>query len=125
MKKYVMFCFFNVVCALAVGFGAYIILRNNTIINTFFQVNTPLSNSVIGFYLPDFLWAYALCFTLAIFCKWIYAFIISSCFGVIWELLQKSGYLTGTFDYLDIIMYISASSIAVLLVLQFKRRERL
>lgn len=125
MKNYVTFCLANTICSLFIGLFAYLCFRENTFVNLIFKTNALLSEAVIGFYLPDFLWAYALCFALSMFCKYYYACIISSMFGVLWEVFQKFGLVRGTFDYFDILMYITASIIAVLILLLFNRRQLL
>ena len=103
--------------------------REHTYINSFFGLQKISSRDsllldAISFYLPDFLWAYSLTFMLALFCEHRLSGVISSLFGVVWEIMQRIGAVSGTFDMIDILMYITASMFAVLILL-FNRRKRI
>ena len=124
MKKYVTFCIVNSFGALSIGLFIYLAFRGNTFLNVLFQANALLGEARLAFYIPDFLWGYALCFSLSIFCKSHYAGIISIFFGITLELLQNFKIIKGTFDYIDILMYITANIIAVLIIILFNRREK-
>ena len=122
-------CLLNCVITLVSGVLIYALLRENTYINNFIDFpNTKASSVLIDFlrfYLVDALWAYALTFALSIFINEIFSGIISTAFGTLWELSQLCRIVSGTFDILDIIMYLSASTIAVLIIYLYKRRNSL
>lgn len=127
--RYVRFCLIHSITALLIGVAIYIFFREHTYINSFFGLQKISSRDsllldAISFYLPDFLWAYSLTFMLALFCEHRLSGVISSLFGVVWEIMQRIGAVSGTFDMIDILMYITASMFAVLILL-FNRRKRI
>ena len=76
----------------------------------------PIScnNGVVRYYLADFLWALSLCsFLLAIFIPKKKGKIIIgtavALYGLLWELLQHFGIISGTGDLFDILMYLLAA----------------
>ncbi len=78
------------------------------------------------YYLPDFLWGFSLSCLLQAFC--VYSFkgtvlccCITAIYGCVWELLQWLSILGGTGDYLDIIMYLLASILC--LIINLKERK--
>ena len=127
--RHIRFCLIHSITALLIGVAIYIFFREHTYINNFFGLQKISSRDsllldAISFYLPDFLWAYSLTFMLALFCEHRLSGAISSLFGVVWELLQRSDVVSGTFDLIDIFTYITASIFAVLILL-FHRRKRI
>ncbi len=130
---YAVFCFIS----LALGGVLYLLFRENTYITAFFEGNSLLQNmrmalgflenEFLKFYFPDFLWAFSLCFGLCLIFDpqpqgIIVCSVIPFIYGVIWEVLQKQGIIKGTGDMADVIMYLAASSFAVILCL--KRRNK-
>ena len=133
MSNRMFFCFVGS-SALIIGTSFYILCRQNSIVTVILQSFMPLNISVlanntfvksISYYFPDFLWALGLCCGLfaifdyhdksAIICP-----IITFTYGLIWEILQHADKVSGTFDYLDILMYLTASLLAVI----FYRKRR-
>lgn len=123
--------FSHSIIALLIGFTDYILFRKGTYLHNWFNItesDTFYDLSFFGdvflkYYLPDFLWAYAL--TMALFAvvlpksKKHYIFIIFvSLFGITWEILQKLSFVSGTFDIIDCFMYIIAAIIADLIYLK-------
>lgn len=128
-------CFF-LMSLLFLGFGAmiYILFRPNTHIavicdsiidlDLFRQSVSIFGCNFLKFYLPDLLWGLSLSLGMyAIFLpnlkqKIVLSVIVLLC-GVVWEILQWTGIIGGTGDIIDIIMYLSASILAV--IINFKR----
>lgn len=127
----------NIVCCLVslmVGLMMYILFRPTSIIAKPFaqcdwiaQLCTylhPYSGELMRFHIPDFLWAFSLSCGLQV------VFVISktveilSCAltafacGVIWEILQYAGVVSGTADWLDILMYFLAVFASILINLK-------
>lgn len=119
--------FFFSASALLTGGILYVLFRNNTYISQFVErfveinwLHEQLYTKKIGFlkyYLPDFLWAFALCFALiAIFDKKTFICAATSfVYGLLWEFLQYMDIIDGTGDIYDIIMYLTASVTAVMI----------
>lgn len=121
-------------CSLAFGGVIYLIYRENTYISNFvellIELDTirairPFADSVlINGYLCDYLWA--LSFTSALNYLFyeekkkyiIYPFVLFC--GIIWEIAQLKGLVSGVFDFIDIIMYL----IAVLTVVLINKTSR-
>ena len=76
------------------------------------------------FYLVDAIWAYSLTFALSFFLNEFLSGAISFAFGVLWELFQKSSIFSGTFDVFDIIMYFTASTLAVIIIYLTTKGEK-
>ncbi len=113
----------------------YVFFRGNTYVSILLEKvgiaklgEISVSNRFLiylSFYLPDFLWALGLCcdffvifnngFREAVICG-----AISFLCGSLWEVLQYANVVKGTGDTFDIIMYLIAVIIALLL---YKRRE--
>lgn len=124
------------VSSLFTGFLLYVLFRQNTYIAKTFAYILPLDNlslsygktnlDFLKYYLPDFLWAFSLSCLLQAFCAHslkesaIYCCVAAAC-GVIWELLQWTGVLTGTGDWLDIIMYLTGSILCLLINLKERK----
>ena len=112
----------NIFIPLVLGSVIYLLLANNTIINDLTGINTFInitSHSILGvlrFYIVDALWAYSLTFSLSLFCKNNTAAIIAFSSGLAWETLQRTSYVAGTCDYIDICMYFMASLIALMIL---------
>lgn len=86
---------------------------------------SELNIDFVRFYLPDFLWALSLCCYLlalfnpkpaGVFCC---ALAVLFC-GVLWEVGQYTDVFKGTGDIADIIMYLSASILAVFICTRAK-----
>ena len=82
----------------------------------------------ISYYLPDFLWGFSLCSGL--FSVYPLKSYVSLCWGVltflygtIWELLQKVSIVSGTFDVIDIFMYLAAASAVVIINFYFNKEK--
>lgn len=123
-------------CSLAFGGAVYLIYRENTYISNFAEMFIkldiirsfrPFANSVfVNGYLCDYLWE--LSFTSALnylFYKEekryiIYPFVLFC--GIIWEIAQLKGFVSGVFDFADIIMYLIAV-LTVVLINKILRRK--
>lgn len=122
--------------SLVLGGASYIIFRDNTYIGGIFDeyslvlsvrnLLNEMSCDFVKYYLLDFLWGLSLsCGIIAIhkpktkgiFLSALTAFIC----GCVWELLQYIGFVSGTGDWLDVLMYLSASLMSVLI--NKRRRE--
>lgn len=128
--KYIVFCLSNCIFSLLAGTLIYVFVGGNTYINKIIMLHPmPKNDTVLGellrYYLVDALWAYALTFSLSVFINRICAGIIAFLFGLIWEICQKYSIIPGTFDIIDIIMYLTASMLAVLIIHLNKRRNKL
>ena len=128
--KYIVFCLSNCIFSLLTGALIYVFAGGNTYINKIITVpSIPKNDTIFGelvrCYLADALWAYALTFSLSIFINRFCAGVIAFSFGLIWEIYQKYSIISGTFDIVDIIMYLAASMLAVLIIHLNKRRNRL
>ena len=128
----------NLICgfsALGIGGILYVLFREETIIARLVRdlpfielvrsVVSVYSCSYLMYYVPDFLWAFSLGSLLiaipgngekAIYCG-IFAFIC----GFLWEILQYYRIVNGTFDWVDIIMYLLAGLLCILI--NYKERE--
>lgn len=124
---------------LVLGFLIYIFFRTNTHIARAFDkidwivyIRRQLpgcSNDFIKFYLPDFLWGFSLnCGLMAIYDPRVKGGILCGCIalvsGCIWEILQYIGIVSGTGDVIDIIMYLLASIIHIIINLKERENEK-
>ena len=123
------YCFLSLF-SLALGTCIYILFRENSyigIITGSFQIihhtrelAKPLSSAFIKFYFPDFLWGFSLCCgLLAIYVPNIKGCLICvgttfSC-GCVWELLQSIGFVSGTGDLYDMLMYFLAGVLCIII----------
>lgn len=118
------------VAALLLGGLLYILFRETTYIAKLFngiayisyarEFVSALSCDFVALYLPDFLWGFALCSgLLAIFdpdkrgalgCAF-----AALLWGVVWEISQYTGMVSGTGDMADVLMYLTAIVIAVII----------
>lgn len=129
---------FAVTSAASITVGAiiYVLFRPNSYIAIFVdnivdfgiirQILADGSNDFLKFYLPDFLWAFSLCFCLysildALKNGMIISSLITFFCSVTWEILQLLNFVSGTGDLIDIIMYLLAVICAASLT--FKRRN--
>ena len=113
--------FFSVLLGLLI----YIFFRSETYIHLFLEkffafdalFFSLADNSIIDFlryYFVDFLWCFSLLCILSGFSQKFCVFnlvtvsAVSVSLGIFFEFLQKVGYISGTFDYLDILMYVIA-----------------
>ncbi len=120
--------------SLLLGGTLYVFRREETYLSnivgkyiTYEQATPPLiENPFIQGYFPDFLWAVSLCsFLLAIYSPmklgaWICGVIAALC-GIVWEMLQYANVVSGTGDLWDIMIYLSAVILTVILYLKGKR----
>lgn len=119
-----------VLCCLSILLGGiiYVALRTNTHVSIFIYslfdirpviITSPLfNNHFLKYYFPDFLWAFSLnCGLLSIFNHTtrniILAGIVAFLCGFSWEILQYIKIISGTGDWIDILLYLSACAIAV------------
>ena len=121
-----MLCLFNSIIALCAGTLIYILFREDTYIHRFLfldstVIRTPVTD-FISFYFADGLWAYALFFSLELIWKnRMISFASSFSFCMIWEALQYLGIVGGTFDFLDLITYLAAIIVAVIILIQWRK----
>ncbi len=124
-SKFYIICILNSFISLLIGVIVYILFREQTYINKLLSFAFHFSESVfidfLRFYLVDALWAYSLVFSLSIFINEFTAGAISFIFSFVWEIMQKYSVVRGTFDILDILMYLSACIVAVLIIHILKR----
>lgn len=123
----------------ALGFGCllYVVFRPHTYIgvafgcwewvNTIRQICSVYASDLCKFYLPDFLWALSLGSGLiaahdagkkGVVTGAATAF---GC-GVVWELMQYLKVIGGTADIHDVIMYVLASVLCIIINLKEKRK---
>ena len=116
--------------ALFVGAGIYILFRSNAYISKWFDyldiirflrtMTGGYANDFIRFYLPDLMWCFALsCGIQAIYVPVgrgisISAMVAFAC-GVLWEVMQWTGMVSGTGDLWDILMYLAGSILSILI----------
>ena len=125
----------TVVALLAGGF-LYILFQENTYIAQLFQHSNTISflrQSIsndkwmwISFYLPDFLWGFALtCALIAVFMPTpkgvVLCGVAAALCGLSWELLQVSQLVRGTGDWWDVMMYFLASTTGILINLKERK----
>lgn len=126
-KERFYFCLLNCIIGLSLGTLIYISFGENTYINKIitipFSFHSPFTD-VLLFYVADALWAYALTFALSLFISETLSGIVTAIYGILWEILQSFHPSMGTFDTADIIMYLSASTFAVLIIKSYKRRKK-
>lgn len=130
MKK-LEFYLTNIFLSLFVGLIIYVFLRPETYISDFVSTRVKtfcIDKEIVFFqffkyYFVDALWAYAMTFSLAIFIDEKISCVISICVCIVWELFQLFSIVNGTFDFVDIIMYLAAVIIAVLIIFFYKKGE--
>lgn len=124
------------VLALVAGGLIYILLRENTYIAQLFHHNKMISflrQTIpmdkwmwISFYLPDYLWGFALtCALIALFMPSrkgaVLCGVAAALCGLAWELLQVSQLVRGTGDWWDVMMYFVASTTGILINLKERK----
>lgn len=125
MKKIKKLHILSVVSLLAGGF-LYLATRPDAHISVFIDKIIPLEEiqtnflvlktNVIKYYVPDFLWAFSFtCALLTINQNIKLVVSLASLSGMLWEGMQFTGIISGTGDAIDIIMYLTAVFIAVLI----------
>ena len=118
------------IAALMCGLMLYILLRPDSYLGKLFSAVNQISAlqnaakifevNVLRYYLPDMLWALALgCSLQAVIAPKGTAVLIcggtSLLWGAIWELLQWSGLVGGTGDWVDVLMYFSGALASVII----------
>lgn len=138
-RKIHVFYLINIFIALILGLLIYIVFRPDTYISKWFSESTHLGSIAIGMrvkkniviaflrnYMGDFLWAYALTYSVQIFIeanrKKGYIALIISCiiFEILIEVMQKLNIISGTFDLYDIIVEVFATCSATLFIYMVK-----
>ena len=112
-KKYLIFCLTNCLLSLVVGIVFYLLGRTNFFNGLGIETKNILLK--FSFYLPDFLWSFALYYALSLIHKSLISAFIASFTGICWELLQQYNIVNGTFDFIDIFMYLMAILVAVII----------
>ena len=85
---------------------------------------------ILSFYLPDFLWACALCsglfavYPLRARVGWIWG-AVTLLYGVGWELLQWCAVISGTADTVDVFLYLAAAIVVVAINYKMEKRKDL
>ena len=122
-QKYLLLCS----CCLTLGCICYAFFRPDTYIaivfrkfSLFAQTSPILYVPILQSFLPDLLWGLALCMGLmAIYDPGLKgAFYCATCSffcGCIWEALQFWGFTRGTGDLFDVLMYLFAAILGILL----------
>lgn len=125
-KKTIIFYIINIIFPLFLGCLIYIFTRDTTYINKIFNATVHIEKNalinIFSFYVADYLWAYALFFSLRFFWNSVLSACLTVFWGIIWECLQIS-VIKGTFDFIDIFMYILATLIAII-ILKFWRTKK-
>lgn len=120
--------------SLVLGVFIYIVFRKGTYLHIVLPETIDLKlehireatgeNSFISFlkyYFVDFLWGFSLCFSLFSTVDFrrksriITVAFVSSVWGILFELAQLFSFTQGTFDFIDISMYILAAVFAALI----------
>ena len=119
--------------SLGFGFLLYVFCRPTTyigstlggipFIDTIQKICSLYAGNLFKFYLPDFLWAFALgCGLIAIYVPKrtgvIICAAVSFLCGALWEMLQSVHLLRGTGDILDVAMYFLASMLCIIINLK-------
>ncbi len=128
------------IAALILGGLLYILFRTDTYISGILSrislfrqwaiVARAYSNDFVKFYLPDFLWAFSLgCLLHAVTGSSGYRSVLccigASACGSAWELLQMLNIVSGTFDLMDILMYLLAGAVCFLINLRRENDEQI
>lgn len=122
-------------CSSAIAIGAllYILFRRNTYIACLFEsipmvvyarrLTERYSGDLFRYYFPDFLW----CFSLSCGIQTIYVpqkrgVLLSACIaftcGVLWEIMQWCGMVSGVGDVHDVVMYLMGAILSILINLK-------
>ncbi|MBQ9848677.1 MAG: hypothetical protein IJO64_06445 [Clostridia bacterium] len=89
----------------------------------------PHFSDFLNFYFLDFLWGFSLaCALIALFDSEIKeratCCSVSLLCGIAWEVLQYEGFVGGTADFLDVIMYLLAALFAFIINIKEKTHEK-
>ena len=81
-----------------------------------------------AYYFPDFLWAFSLIFGLFSILSplkqnTVLCLLITVAYGYTWELAQYLNWISGTADWIDVVMYIAAAISAVMIKYIILRRD--
>lgn len=133
--KYVIF----MTITLLLGLVIYTLFRPSTYISQavtsvipVMKVQAFLSNydcTFLRYYFIDLIWAFSLCCGLvSIFGTGIkdkaVCFVLTFLSGTAWEVGQYFGLISGTGDYLDVLMYLTGAGFCLLIILKEKRYEK-
>lgn len=139
-KIRLVYIFFSFI-SLLIGVLIYIFLRQETYIHSLFSeeflkkiyiCNNDVSDlpiiEFLKYYLVDFLWCLALNFSLLAVTdfrkrlSFLVVLVLTSIFGLIYELAQLFSIVSGTFDFIDVVMYILASLCATMINIKIIKR---
>ncbi|MBQ8684488.1 MAG: hypothetical protein IJ518_08265 [Clostridia bacterium] len=118
MKQRVKFLCHSVT-ALAIGACCYVLFRKDTYLHKILGIVGVLAHSafwgkdLLCYYLPDCLWAYSFCYGLGAVLlpvgkQWRWVAIVVVVAGVLWEGAQLYSMVSGTADWWDCFMYLTA-----------------
>ena len=124
----------NAILSLVAGAFIYLFFRPHTIFLSWLLVDAPLArlsfigDNVVKYYLCDFLWCYALCFSLFRLhlpstSKAVFIALCAFAFGSVWEIMQYIGWVSGTYDFFDCVAYGAGSISALCIYFLIKRRK--
>lgn len=132
-KKNIMLC----IGTLVFGAVLYILFRSGSYVSrvasAFSWISTlqdlfrPVSCDLLRYYLPDLLWCLSLgCGLTAIYGgEGLLCPILAFCCGGVWEMLQALGVLSGTGDWLDVLMYLLGSAVCAQINLKERSMKRI
>lgn len=135
IMNYKLFCIINSVGALVSGLFVYLFFREQTYLHTWLDLFVEFPNwscvdfigaDFIRYYFPDYLWGYSLSFALCCFmntkkARILLPAVMTFVLGCAWELAQGVGWISGTGDLIDVLMYLTAG-ITVAMINIFKLR---
>ncbi len=129
-KSFVLRFCAHIVGSLLLGVTIYLLFRKDAYLNQWFGIYGPLADlpypriiNFLRYYFVDALWGYALTFSLALVIPLPIAVIGTIAWGTLWELLQRAGWVNGTFDLVDIFMYLIAAGVAATLIYFFSKEK--
>lgn len=132
-RKRQLFLIFNAILPLFCGLMIYIFLKSGTYINSLIHIDFNYHfKTVLGFFIInwfcDFLWSYALVFALYFVLlpfknNLLISCVLSAFLGILLEILQGMNLLSGTFDWWDIIIEITAVIIATLVIKSIDKKD--
>ena len=133
MKQKYRFLLWHCVIPLGLGLLIYCFFRSGTYIHTllnsmglhssFYSDMSFLLSDFLKYLLPDFLWSYSLqCGMLGILTpkRPVFTIVGVFCFSSLFEVLQRVAIIHGTFDWLDLLMFLMAG----LLACQIYKKEK-
>ena len=133
--KWHIFYVLNILVSLVLGLTVYVCWRPDTYVSQVVYNILGITSNIGSFiyllpdwiisfcrnFLADMLWAYALTFTIC-YIWWDFrksmlsVFVITTAFEVGIEFFQKMGIMSGTFDWLDIILEVCISALIMLFI---------